>query len=348
MFRKLTFITISFTTLATTALYCPPSQPIQKNNRYFNGEGDDHALISNSLKIFLKACQNYFSYDSREASSWYQENSIPPQESIEPRITWIGHATFLIQIGTFNILTDPIFYAPAMHKRQVPPGILLDNLPPIHVILISHNHRDHMDMPSLHYLYKKYKPLILVPHNDKQLLCNNGFQSTREKKWWEQETVTQQNSSYNHVITFTFLPAYHWSGRGITDIRKSLWGSWMITYNTTNIYFAGDTAYANYFKEIAQAFPSIDIALMPIGPCNPHEYSKYTHVNAQESIQAFLDLNARCFIPMHWGTFHFGPDQFLDPINQLKTTWSKKEVTLENKQLILPKFGQQLTFNAHH
>jgi N-acyl-phosphatidylethanolamine-hydrolysing phospholipase D len=133
-----------------------------------------------------------------------------------------------------------------------------------------------------------------------------------EHTWWQKYTMLNQS------ITCTFLPASHWSQRGFFDKNKSLWGGWMIMSKDYCIYFAGDTAYDDHFVNIAQQFTDIDIALLPIGPCEPRKWIQHSHMNALEAGQAFIDLKARHFIPMHWGTFYFGVDAFDAPMQQLK------------------------------
>lgn len=279
----------------------------------------------------------------------------PQQNSMEPVITWIGHASFLIQIGEFNILTDPIFgdvkarllgnMGFTVTRREWPPGIKLGDLPPIDAIVISHNHLDHTDGKSLSAICKKYPNVVaLVPKGDKKLFKSMGFKQVYEKTWWEQHTLEKNNKT----LTTTFLPAKHWSIHiDPRHYRKSLWGSWMISCDQMNIYFAGDTAYEGHFKQIAQKFSSIDVALMPIAPTSPknHEKNKHQHVDAKEAIDAFIDLNARCFIPMHWGTFFRGPDTYEHPINQLDYHWKTKNESgeLNGKKLVLAHCGQQIS-----
>jgi len=259
-----------------------------------------------------------------------------------PRITWLGHATFLIQIGGITILTDPIFgNLSFLFPRILPSTMGVENLPHIDVVLISHNHRDHMDTASLLALKQRFEKLqIFVPWGDKAWFDKRGFAHVSEYLWGDRQSVRSQVMP-NSVANFTFLPAWHWSQRGLFDKNKSLWGSWMIECNGYHIYFAGDTAYSPHFKAIAHAFPTIDVALMPIGPCEPRPWMRKSHVDAHEACQAFIDLNAHIFIPMHWGTFAFGEDHFGLPIERLKEAWHARS-ELGAKQLHMPKVGQGL------
>lgn len=266
---------------------------------------------------------------------WYKP-SIPNMKEKNPVITWIGHSSFLIQLENTNILVDPIFDdLMFLYKRICPPGIALKYLPKIDFILISHDHADHMHYKTLLQL-KKFNSTILIPNGVKHWFDINGFKNVVEKKWWEEEKFNFDGIN----LTFTFLPALHWSGRSITKINKSIYGSWMISSDRQNIYFAGDSAYSEHFAKIAEKFHNIDIALMPIAPCEPREFVKDSHLNAEEAVQAFINLGAEKFIPMHWGTFKSNMDKFNDPINMLHNSWHKFSPLLKNKSLNILRFGQ--------
>jgi L-ascorbate metabolism protein UlaG (beta-lactamase superfamily) len=252
-----------------------------------------------------------------------------------PTITWIGHSTFLIELDGVTIITDPIFgNASPLFRRIAPPGIALNELKPINYILISHNHRDHMDAQSLLSL-RHHNSRVLVPKGDKKWFLRNAFRLVEEHTWWDSRTYYHANEP----LTFTFLPAHHWSQRSLFDRNRSLWGSWIITYKGYTIYFAGDTAYAPHFKKIQHHFPKIDVALMPIGPCEPEKTMQCAHMNAQQAGQAFVDLGARHFIPMHWGTFYFGLDTFNQPVEGL-CSWWKNQSAVTMDQLSILKIGQ--------
>ena len=258
------------------------------------------------------------------------------QPTLHPVVTWIGHATFLIQVAGVTIMTDPIFFdSSRFMKRIMPLPSKLEALPPVDIVLISHNHRDHLDERSMMYL-KQYQPVVCVPLGDEAWFLDRDFHNVYGHEWGEQRKVKD--------VTFTFLPASHWSGRGLRDINRSLWGSWMLSVGGFTLYFAGDTAYTEHFKAIGQQFPSIDVALLPIGPEEPRDLMKESHLNSLEAIQAFIDLGAHQFIPMHWGTFAFGLDTFTLPIERLKTSWIEHEKHLEGKKLLLPRCGQAMQF----
>jgi L-ascorbate metabolism protein UlaG (beta-lactamase superfamily) len=267
----------------------------------------------------------------------------PPAVSSEPRITWLGHSTFLIQIAGVNIITDPVFGdLSVLFPRKTPCGVAFDDLPRIDIVIISHNHRDHMDKNSLKRLQKRDNPLCLVPLKCGPLMHKWGVTDIKELDWWG---FFYDANRYTDDMFLFFLPAWHWSGRALYDENTTLWGSWMIQAHGKTIYFAGDSAYhQEFYKAIAQAFPPIDVALMPIGPNEPHESVKDEHMSAEEAGQAFIDLKAKAFIPMHWGTFWLGTDSFIDPITRLNKWWAvhAADATLAGKKLKLVKLGEQI------
>jgi L-ascorbate metabolism protein UlaG (beta-lactamase superfamily) len=317
---------------------------------YANFEGEDNHFLNEALHIFTATIQSrlldtYYAYP-HQIESWISSN-ISPITSKKPRITWIGHATFLLQIGGVNIITDPLFFdLSLLYQRTCTTDT--HKIPPIDVVLISHSHLDHYDKPSIELVIKN-APLFLLPQQTMhpEFLINKPsiIKSTcQELTWWQTYTF---NKNYT-TTTFTFLPARHWSNRSLTDINTSLWGSWMIECNGYTIYFAGDSAYDEHFKLIAQHFPTINYALMPIAPNEPNKFTKSTHMNAQEAVQAFIDLHAQYFIPMHWGTYKLGTDSFLEPITRLQTSWKNRATELFDKSIILPKFGQVIDLEKTH
>lgn len=358
----------------------PLSQPLIKNGRYYYGPTDTHEHINLQkalkflgrklaspveLKNKLIAFVNRYFYETKpvtKADTAFSPlmpspiQTIPHAHEIEPVITWIGHASFLIQINGFNILTDPIFgdikilndpiaevrsSIITLTKRAIKPGITLKNIPHIDAIVISHDHSDHTDTDGLMALQKKCNPAIFIPVGSRSLFRSMGFTRIIECTWWDRYKLTKGDQS----ISITCVPAYHWSVRfSLQSYRRSLWSGWMISNQNTNIYFAGDTAYGPFFKEIGEQFPSIDVALLPIGPSGPLEEKenkhKYQHIDAREAVDAFIDLNARTFVPMHYGTFGWGPDHLMYPLPMLLATWKDKEALLQGKRLLLARCGE--------
>lgn len=316
--------------------------PYVKSGRFYNYPNEvPEGFLLRSIYIYLQSFVHRC-LQHPQAVDWHTYAKVN-KRSFHPVITWIGHSTFLIQIAGLNILTDPIFGdATSLFPRILKPGIELSQLPPIDYVLISHNHLDHMDAPALFVLQEQHPQCrYLVPLGDKAWFDQRGFTQVREYTWWQQDSFDLAEDT---GIRFTFLPAFHWSQRGLFDKNRSLWGSWMIEVDGKKIYFAGDTAYSRHFKIIGQEFDRIDCAIMPIGPCEPHKWMKLSHVNAQEAFQGFLDVGATHFIPMHWGTFYFGTDTFDASLKALQTVWheqAKHNVVLQ-EQLHPMRAGQTI------
>lgn len=257
-------------------------------------------------------------------------------------ITWVGHATFLIQLGDVNVLTDPVWGdVTFLFKRQELPRIAFQNLPKIHYVLFSHNHRDHMDDSTIMRIKKAYPEVsFLVPLGDKNWFVRRGITRVQEFSWW-------QVCDGDHV-RFTFLPARHWSGRGLFDRNRSLWGSWMIEGAGKTIYFAGDTAYWRHFACVRHYFSKIDVAIMPIAPREPEKHMQHVHLNVQTALRAFEDLGAHIFVPMHYATFEFGLESVDEPLQELQGEWQKRAQKLSGCELVLPAHMQARVFEPRH
>ena len=216
-------------------------------------------------------------------------------------------------------------------------------MPKIDFVLISHKHDDHFNKKTLLFL-KKHDPVFLIPSGTRKWFDKKKFVKVIEKDWWEDSCFLSKNSTLEN-IKISFLPAVHWAGNRPYNIDKSVWGSWMIEFAGFKIYFLGDSAYSKHFTEISTKFFGINVAVVPIAPNQPRELTKYSHIDAGEAIQAFIDLKADCFIPMHWGTFRLGADKFIDPIKKLKKSWEEKEIILKDKRLNILKIGQRIDFD---
>ena len=254
-------------------------------------------------------------------------------------ITWIGHSTFLIQLDGLTIVTDPV-WAKSMgfSERLEEPGLSIDEIPPVDIILLSHSHYDHMDVPSLKKL--KGTPAILVPEGlgpkVRRLMRENRVY---ELPWWGQVHIG--------TVEFHFVPAQHWTKRTLTDTNTSHWGGWVIQQRmpasneaSDSIYFAGDSGYFQGFRQIGERFPAITYALMPIGAYEPEWFMGTQHMTPEEAIQAFVDVRAEVFIPMHYGAFYLADDTTEEALNRLLAGW--KQRALEGKQLLVLKHGETI------
>lgn len=320
--------------------------PISKFGKFYNSYsecnkryidflfGIGRALLK-ELVIFSTSSFKGKSKSVQSLTSWHSPSAIS-QASLEPLVTWVGHSSFLIQVENINILTDPIFSSPSfLFPRILKPGIDIKNLPKIDYVMVSHNHWDHMSRSCLSAIFEQFPDVkFLVPKGDGYWLEKWGLQNFCEFEWWQRLNLEN--------LKITFLPARHWSQRSLFDQNKSLWGSWMVESKTDKIYFAGDTAYGDHFKEINKNFSDISMALMPVGPCEPSRWMCHSHMNAEDAGRAFVDLNAKSFVPMHWGTFYFGTDNFDTPIERLQNWWNKNLDTLSAKKLSILRFGQKI------
>ncbi len=232
------------------------------------------------------------------------------------RVTWVGHATTLVQIAGVNILTDPIFSercSPvpfAGPKRKVPATPAFENLPRIDVVLISHNHYDHLDNDTIKRLGNG--PRYFVPLFMGKFLRDLGIKKEHvvELDWWE--------SAEFRGLKFHCTPTQHFSGRGLHDTNQVLWCSWAVLAKKHRFYFAGDTGYFPGFKEIGEKFGPFDLAILPIGAYLPRWFMSPVHVNPPEALQAFLDVRGQNMLAIHWGTFDLADEPMDQPPRDLR------------------------------
>ena len=237
--------------------------------------------------------------------------------SPEPYLIWIGHATFLLNTGDARVLFDPVFsdraspFSMVGPKRIIPPAMDISELPNVHLVLISHNHYDHLDQRSLIGLKKNNpKAKFLVPKGDKALLTGMGIENVFEFNWWESIAVRN--------LELTFTPAQHWSSRGLFDRNHSLWGSWFVRDANHSFFHAGDTGYSRDFVEIREKLGDVDYAMIPIGAYDPRWFMSYQHVNPEEAVTIAKDIGADVSFGMHWGTFILTDEPIMEPKQRLE------------------------------
>lgn len=234
------------------------------------------------------------------------------ETSSKPRITWINHATMLIQMNGVNLLTDPIWSKRASPlwfmgpKRITNAGIKIEELPNIDYVLIHHDHYDHLDYPTIKQLEEKFKPIFITGEKTSKVFSKLVSKDRRiELNWWQE--IKGKNE-----LKITFLPAHHWSQRGLFRRNKTLWGSFMLSTKEHNVFFAGDTAYSQHFQDIKQRFHNIDIAILPIGAYKPEWIMKDHHMGPKEAVKITQELNLTRVIPMHYGCFMELADESID------------------------------------
>lgn len=240
---------------------------------------------------------------------------LPARDTASAVVTFIGHATFLIQTEAGNILTDPMFSERAgpwnlLGPRRVrPPAIAFDTLPSISTVLLSHNHYDHCDLRTLRMLARRFNPVVIAPLGNAGLVRSMGLVRVEELDWWQPAAMT--------AVSITLTPAHHFSARGPLDRNRALWGGFVITAGTRRIYFAGDTAYAPFFADVRYRLGPIDLALLPIGAYEPRWFMRAVHMNPAEAVQAHLDLQATTSVGMHFATFPMTAEGIDAPVHAL-------------------------------
>lgn len=273
-----------------------------------------------------------FTPDIPEGHALSEEDSIHLLHSVEgDSITWLGHATFLIRVSGKRILTDPFlseFASPiswAGPRRFVDSGISSENLPPIDMVIVSHNHYDHLDNETISNLNNKERIHVLVPLGLKSFFIERGYKKVTELDW--QESVTIEN------IEFTSLPSVHDSARSTDDRNKTLWASWVIKSLERKILFVGDTGYSEViYHNIGEEYGSFDYAILPIGAYEPRELMWMSHVTPEEAISIGTDVRANTLVASHWGTVSSLSDEpsFEPPVRFKKrgndTGFSDKEM----------------------
>lgn len=253
----------------------------------------------------------------------------PRASADELTITWIGHSTTLVQIGGLNVLTDPVWAERASPvsfagpRRRLPPAIALNALPSIDVVVISHDHYDHLDLGTVARLAAmREETRWLVPLGIGGHVRRNGVRQVDELAWWEERTID--------AVSFVCTPAQHSSGRGLADRNRSLWCGWSMAATSETrraVYFAGDTAYCPAFVEIGARLGPFDACLLPIGAYEPRWYMRYLHMTPEEAVRAFEELcqgtiGASCLVPIHWGTFRIADEGLDEPPQRLLAEWN--------------------------
>ena len=255
-------------------------------------------------------------------------------------IAWIGHATFIIKLGKNTIITDPVFSKNAGPlifgpKRFTDPALKLSQLPEINLFLLTHNHYDHQDMMTIRkFPFKDAK--VLVPLKLSKYFKTNGYRDINEMDWYDEIKI-------NENLKITFLPAVHWSKRGLTDTNKTLWGNFLIEYNGKKILFACDTGLGNIYKDLGNKYGPIDLTIINIGaynfyPIMPYKDKSIYHTNPEEALSIGRDLKSKKILGMHWGTFVLSLEPIMEPPIRFKDNAEK--YGFKKQDAIIFKIGQ--------
>ena len=244
--------------------------------------------------------------------------AVPPSATL----TWIGHATLLVQVDGLTILTDPQWSDRAGPtswigpRRLSPPGLPFESLPRVDVVVISHDHYDHLDLPTVRRLAATHDPLFLVPLGLKAWFQDNGMTHVEELDWWQEHE--------QRGVRFVCVPAQHFSQRSLWDASRRLWASWVIAGRERRLYFGGDTGYFDGFKEAGRRLGPFDVAALAIGAYSPAEIMKAVHTTPEEAVQAFVDLDARMMLGIHWGTFDLAEEPLDEPPVRMRADFERR------------------------
>ncbi len=258
--------------------------------------------------------------------------ALNPREIAEPpasawRAIWLGHASFLLQGAGLSLLVDPVFSnhcaplpLPSL-RRLSPPPCGLQDLPPLHAVLLTHSHYDHLDLPTLRRLGTNLP--LFVPEGHADWLGRIGFKEVTEIPWFETRQITTG-------VKLTATPAQHFTSRSLWDRNQAHWCGWLLEGAGCKLWHAGDSGYCPAFREIGEHFGPIDFGMIPIGAYQPSHIMRPMHLNPEEAVQAFLDTRCRRAVAMHWGTFRLTDEPLAEPPLRLAAELEKLEIPAEN------------------
>ena len=277
---------------------------------------------------------------TRNYETYVRDIPLPSPDRNEVSVTFVNHSTFIIQYKKMTVVTDPVwsdrcspvqFAGPARFR---PPGVKFEDLPKVDVVVISHNHYDHLDKSTILDLIEKHDPIFVVPLGLDHLIKKWGATKIHSFDWWDKQKINSLN--------IQSVPANHFTSRGTFDRDQTLWCGYILNMNGHKIYFAGDTGYGDVFKEIGNRIGAIDVSLIPIGAYLPRWFMSPIHVSPKESVLIHKDVNSKHSIGMHFGTFALADDGPDRPIKDL--TMEKKAQGIDDKDFIVPDEGHSYSF----
>jgi L-ascorbate metabolism protein UlaG (beta-lactamase superfamily) len=252
----------------------------------------------------------------------------------EPRLTWLGHASFLLTVAGAHLLVDPVLVPRlgGFYRRHAPLPVTAGDLPELDALLVTHSHYDHLDAPTLRHVPRSVP--VFVPAGLGSWFAKRGFSAVTELEWWQQARTGE--------LAITLLPSRHWSRRTFFDTNTSLWGGFVVEGGGSTVYHAGDSGWCDTFREIGRRFPRIGTALLPIGAYSPAWFMEPAHMNPEQAGRAFLDLPAHTLVPMHWGTYQLTDEPVSEPIQRLEAWWAENGPSLAGRRLARLAVGESL------
>lgn len=263
------------------------------------------------------------------------------------RVTWVGHATFLLQTGGLNILTDPMWSRRASPFRVMgparftSPGLAFEELPAIHGVVLSHDHYDHLDHATVLRLARRFPDAVwITPLEYGPWLRRRGVRYHAALDWWDSTTLGPADAP----LRCTAVPAQHWTRRKPWDGYRRLWAAYVLEpADGPRVFFGGDSGYYAGYEEIGRRFGPFDATALPIGAYAPRWFMRVAHMNPEEAVQAYRDLGGRgAFIAMHWGAFRLSDEPPLEPPERLKAAW--QDAGLPDRDLWVPGIGDSRSF----
>ncbi|PCI94122.1 hypothetical protein COB11_04295 [Candidatus Aerophobetes bacterium] len=307
--------------------------PVRENGRFVNFPGE--AIFSQFLETLRLLVPGMFSKGTNlEDVNSLRKDWEPIAHSEHLEITWLGHASMLLQLASFNLLIDPAFDSVGMlFKRYTKPGIALEDLPLLDFVGVSHNHDDHCQERAVSFL-SDMQPCAMVPKHFDTFFKEKGYARVHDTSWWETITLKKDEKE----VTITSIPAQHGSMRGVTDINTSHWQGFVVQDGNSTIYVAGDTALQEgLFEQVKDVFGKIDLAVLPIAP----ERELLMHLDCEQSLKAFEILDAELMLPYHFGAYRQAKEVLEDPYTRLDELLKQEKYKHLSEKVILPKIGER-------
>jgi L-ascorbate metabolism protein UlaG (beta-lactamase superfamily) len=258
------------------------------------------------------------------------------EDSLRPRLTWIGHSGFLGTLGGSSFLIDPVFSrrVGGVFRRFCPPGVDPTRLPALEAVLVTHNHYDHLDATAIRAVRRSVP--VVVPEGLGSWIKRRGRNAV-ELRWWETARIGR--------LEITLVPARHWSRRRITDTNRSWWGGYVVRSGDQAVYHAGDTAWSDGFSEIGRRLGPLQAAMLPIGGYDPAWFMEHHHLNPEQAGQAWRELGAGLMVPMHWGSFQLTDEPLTEPRDRLSDWWSD-QVGEDRRRLVALAVGETVVLGG--